>query len=70
MSKNMEVNPQRILRTGDLVCTNKNKKYKVHYLVEADGQLSFESLLGKTQEIIVEGIDGKTIHLKTQDLVF
>lgn len=47
-----DISPQKILRTGDLIVTKDKKTCKVHYLVEHDGQLSFESLMCNVKNVI------------------
>jgi hypothetical protein len=57
-----DLNPQRVIRTGDAV-EHEGKRYKVHYVVDKNGQTSLESLLGKIQEVLAVR-DGQVVHLK------
>lgn len=50
----MEVNGQRFVRTGDnLLLIKDNKKRKVHYIVNTQGEMSFEEPISKIKTIIV-----------------
>jgi hypothetical protein len=62
------LNPQRVIRTGDVV-EYRGKRYRVHYVVEKNGQTSLQSLLGKTKEILAVH-DEVVVPLKPTEIKF
>lgn len=58
---------QKHLRTGDTVRWNKSSDIKIHYLVEKDGQMSFESPVHSILEVITE-ISGKKVSIPVKEI--
>lgn len=63
-------NPQRVIKTGDIITLDDGRKMKVHYVVEKDGQYSFLSPLGYIDEVIVVPDGEKAVHIKPNQIVF
>lgn len=50
----MSVNPQRVLRTGDVVLnTATGRQGSIHYVVEKDGQITFEGVISNLSGVLL-----------------
>ena len=61
--------PQKVLRTGDEVVLSNREPCKIHYLVEKDGQMTFESKVKDLRGALVD-VDGSIVETKLRNMYF